>query len=299
MLFLLDKGTLKQAQSLPDEGKYIGLFQRGERFPQQLLPPKTAEAAFENSATRFESRENLDVLRLNLPEHRLRERKGDGLTVFLTEKALLIFCDSEHLLQNIRQQLDEPRQNLTVERILSGLFEGVLSEDAGYLAQLEKDIEQLEDDVLLDKKQKDYTKKILRLRKRLMSLKRHYERVTDVFDGVLLNENGLLLSKGLKLMQIPFGRAGRLYQEVLHLLDYVTQVRDAYQAEVDLNLNQVMKLFTVLAAVFLPLTLIVGWYGMNFNMPEYNWAGGYPVVIVVSIVVVVACIVYFKRKKWF
>ncbi len=86
---------------------------------------------------------------------------------------------------------------------------------------------------------------------------------------------------------------------MLHLLDYVTQVREAYQAEVDLNLNQTMKLFTVLAAVFLPLTLIVGWYGMNFDMPEYHWAWGYPVVIVVSILMVVACILYFKRKKWF
>ena len=123
--------------------------------------------------------------------------------------------------------------------------------------------------------------------------------MTDVFDRVLLNENGLLSARGLKLLQIPFGRAGRLYGEVLHLLDYVTQVREAYQAEVDLNLNQTMKLFTVLAAVFLPLTLIVGWYGMNFDMPEYRWAWGYPVVIAVSVIVVVACILYFKRKKWF
>lgn len=299
MLFVLEKGALKEAGALPQEGICVGLFRKGESFPEKLLLSKTAETFFQNFSTRFESRENLDALRLNLPDHRLKEGRGDGITVFLTGRALLIFCDSERLLETIHGELNEPRQNLTVEKILSGLFEGVLSEDAAYLSQLEKGIEQLEDDVLLDRKQKDCTKKILRLRKRLMSLKRHYERVTDVFDRVLLNENGLLSSRGLKLLQIPFGRAGRLYGEVLHLLDYVTQVREAYQAEVDLNLNQIMKLFTVLAAVFLPLTLIVGWYGMNFDMPEYRWAWGYPVVIAVSVIVVVVCILYFKRKKWF
>ncbi len=297
--FLLEKGALKEVAPLPDEGKLICLLLKEEPVLEKLLPLKTTEAIFQNPSTRFESREDLDVLRVNLSVHRAKEGGKDGLTLFLTERALTICCDSKPMLDDIYRELTQPRQNLTVERILSGLFEGLLSEDASYLVQLEKEIERLEDDILLDKKQKDYTKKILRLRKRLMHLKRHYERLTDVFDRVLLNENGLLTAKGLKLLQIPFGRAGRLYGEVLHLLDYVTQVREAYQAEVDLNLNQTMKLFTVLAAVFLPLTLIAGWYGMNFDMPEYHWAWGYPVVLAVSVVVVVLCILYFKRKKWF
>ena len=55
----------------------------------------------------------------------------------------------------------------------------------------------------------------------------------------------------------------------------------------------------LLSAVFLPLTLIAGWYGMNFSMPEYGWALGYPMVIVLSIAVCTACILFFRRKKWF
>ena len=66
---------------------------------------------------------------------------------------------------------------------------------------------------------------------------------------------------------------------VLNLRDYVTQVREAYQAQIDINLNKVMKIFTVITSIFLPLTLIVGWYGMNLKMPEYSWVYGYPFVI--------------------
>jgi magnesium transporter len=60
-----------------------------------------------------------------------------------------------------------------------------------------------------------------------------------------------------------------------------------------------MKVFTVITAVFLPLTLIVGWYGMNFTMPEYGWSHGYLYVIALSIVVCGICWLLFKRKKWF
>ena len=57
---------------------------------------------------------------------------------------------------------------------------------------------------------------------------------------------------------------------VLNLRDYLSQVREAYQSQIDINLNNVMKIFTVITAIFLPLSLIAGWYGMNFNMPEYQ-----------------------------
>jgi magnesium transporter len=59
-----------------------------------------------------------------------------------------------------------------------------------------------------------------------------------------------------------------------------------------------MKIFTVITSIFLPLTLLVGWYGMNLQMPEFNWPFGYPFVILLSVIVVIVSIVIFKRRKW-
>jgi H+/gluconate symporter-like permease len=60
-----------------------------------------------------------------------------------------------------------------------------------------------------------------------------------------------------------------------------------------------MKIFTVVTTIFLPLTLIVGWYGMNFDMPEYDWENGYLFVSIISVLFLLAGILFFRKKKWF
>ncbi|MGE5677556.1 MAG: CorA family divalent cation transporter, partial [Pseudomonadota bacterium] len=63
--------------------------------------------------------------------------------------------------------------------------------------------------------------------------------------------------------------------------------------------NHIMKLFTVVTTIFLPLSLIASWYGMNFAyMPELKWAYGYPAVILVSIIVAVLSLIYFKKHHY-
>ena len=60
-----------------------------------------------------------------------------------------------------------------------------------------------------------------------------------------------------------------------------------------------MTVLTVVTAVFAPLTLITGWYGMNFrHMPELEWSWGYPAVFVLCAVIAVGCLVWFRKKKW-
>ena len=91
----------------------------------------------------------------------------------------------------------------------------------------------------------------------------------------------------------------RLHDIVNSLLDYTNQIRDTYQSRLDVKQNRIMTVLTVVTTIFMPLTLIVGWYGMNFKyMPELDSVWGYPVVIGVSVLIVVISLVFFKRKKW-
>ena len=75
--------------------------------------------------------------------------------------------------------------------------------------------------------------------------------------------------------------------------------RDLYNAQLEVRQNRTMTLLTVITTIFMPLTLIAGWYGMNFRyMPEQEWHYGYLIVFVVSILIVVFCLICFRKKKW-
>ena len=80
------------------------------------------------------------------------------------------------------------------------------------------------------------------------------------------------------------------------LRDYCVQIREVYQSLIDERQNEIMKLLTIVTTIVLPLSLVAGWYGMNFdNMPELTH--GYPFVIGLSLVVVAVIIIIFKKRK--
>ena len=88
-------------------------------------------------------------------------------------------------------------------------------------------------------------------------------------------------------------------RELLRLRAFYEHLWDAYQTSIDARQNEIMKLFTVVTSVFLPMTVIVGWYGMNFKyMPELSSRFGYPYVIFLNVAVVFSLIYIFKRKRW-
>ena len=81
--------------------------------------------------------------------------------------------------------------------------------------------------------------------------------------------------------------------------EYITQLRDLLQSQLDIRQNRIMTVLTVITSIFMPLTLIAGWYGMNFRyMPELEWKYSYPVLILISVAIVVVCLVWFRKKKW-
>ena len=81
------------------------------------------------------------------------------------------------------------------------------------------------------------------------------------------------------------------------LREYGLQLREMFQAEMDLRQNRIMKILTIVTTIFLPLSLVAGWYGMNFSgMPELTWKYGYPAVIAASALIVLLCLYIMKRK---
>lgn len=174
---------------------------------------------------------------------------------------------------------------------LHEFFLELTANDVYKIESLENMIISLEDNLLMNPSpSKDGILDIIKVRKDLLQVKRYYERIGFLTDELAaVDPTFTFISK----------KFDRLLASVLHLQEYIEQVREAYQAQIDIEQNSIMKVFTVVTAIFLPLSLIAGWYGMNLMMPEFEWPLGYPFVIVVSLTVAVVMLIIFKKKKWF
>ena len=137
------------------------------------------------------------------------------------------------------------------------------------------------------------------IRSDIRYLRIHYEQLMDLAQEFQENENGFFKQENLRYFRLFIDRAARLHDTTMSLRDYTMQLRDLYKAHLDIKQNRIMTVLTVVTTIFMPLTLIVGWYGMNFRyMPELNYEWSYPVVIVLSILIVVISLIFFKKKKW-
>jgi len=222
--------------------------------------------------------------------------KDDKVCVWCSEDEIIFATDSERCLK-LMGEVDENKDGRTQ---LLDFFSSMTADDVLELEKFEDRITDLEDEIISNVRVKsDYSAKIVCMRRELLMMKRYYEQMSLIMSDIADNDDKALPHELRNRFASADRRMDYLLNFVLHLREYVTQVREAYQAQIDIEQNQIMKIFTVVTAVFLPLTLIVGWFGMNFSMPEYGWSFGYPYVIALSLAVCVISIVYFKIKKWF
>ncbi len=225
-------------------------------------------------------------------------RKKDlRISIYCDTKDLILVGDSVHcrrLMQGLQLEEADPFH------YLAEFFFALTSEDIDTLEHMENEINKLEDNLLTSKKKKqDVLSQIVSLRHCLLKMKCYYEQLCLVMERLSENEMDILSQSIANHFAALSGRMDRLTHSVIHLYECVTQVREAYQAQIDNEQNQVMKVLTFITAVFLPLTLIVGWYGMNFQIPEFHWRFGYLYVILLSVVICIITFLVLKRKKWF
>ena len=128
----------------------------------------------------------------------------------------------------------------------------------------------------------------------------YYSHLLDIAEAVCENSNGIFAETNLNYVDNAAKRLARLREDTAGLKNTVEHLQDAYSSCIDSDTNHTMKVLTVLTSIFSPLTIIVGWYGMNFKyMPELAWKFGYLYVIILSITTVLIFALIGKWKKWF
>jgi magnesium transporter len=137
------------------------------------------------------------------------------------------------------------------------------------------------------------------LKRELIFLRKSVWPLREVISVLERGESALIQeSTGIYLRDL-YDHTIQVIDSIETFRDMVAGMLDIYLSSVSNKLNEVMKVLTIIATIFIPVTFIVGIYGMNFQyMPELGWRWGYPVVWLVIVVVVIAMVFYFRRKKW-
>ena len=263
------------------------------------LSDRIVDECLTNRSSKFDSYDGFDFITINLPEAISQDLKPHRIGIYFRADLLLFVSDRSNFIDNI--VINTQTEGIKVHslgKFLHLFFDKLTIDDREVLVSIEEEISNLEEEFIISVKN-DLADYLITFRKRLLSLKQYYEQLFEISEAIEENENNLIDKKELRYFKILTNRINRLFTNVLNLRDYGTQVREAYQAQLDINLNKVMKIFTVVTSIFLPLTLIVGWYGMNIMMPEFHWEYGYPFVIILCVVVVTGTLLYFKKNKWF
>ncbi|NLK45904.1 MAG: magnesium transporter [Treponema sp.] len=277
---------------------YIGRIENRKKILEQFS--FLAESNIEYESTYFESHKSFNYFYFLVPSEDLTDPKSERIEIYLANKTMHLFYEGKppivtawiKLLVNAGDKPESPKE---------AFFNFLNVLNIHHLARLEKIEDKITDleDALVNEEKENYVDEIRVLRKQVLTLRRHYESMFALMEDLEENRNGLLCEGDLHLLHFQTQKVERLYHSTLNLRDYLTQVRESYQALLDIESNKVMKLFTVITSIFLPLSLLVGWYGMNLSMPEAAFRYTYPVVIAVSVGIVAGLIIYFKRNRWF
>ena len=217
----------------------------------------------------------------------------------LDEKGIVFIDDSgkaEELIGNIRRVKKWKFPSL--ERFIYDFLDQIVIDDIRLMEKYERELDSMEK-TIIDGADTFPNVRLNDIRSDIRDLRIHYEQLIDLGQELEENENNFFKQENLRYFRLFLNRMARLHDTSTSLRDYTMQIRDQYKAHLDIKQNRIMTILTVVTTIFMPLTLIVGWYGMNFRyMPELEWRYGYPVIISVSFLIVLGCLLFFKKKKW-
>lgn len=219
---------------------------------------------------------------------------------FYFDKMHLIFLDESDackpILDAISKQglLKEPTTAWCLFEFMKLLTKG----DLQFLSDLEDKMEDVEESII-KRGFKNANEVMLNFRRKLLRLDTYYQQLVDMAGELAENENKLLTHQEAGTFVQLERSADRLLKRAVTLKEYSLQLRELYQTEIDTQQNDTMKFFTVITTLFAPLTLITGWFGMNFaHMPGLDSAWGYPLMCCAVLLVVIIELIVFKRKGW-
>jgi magnesium transporter len=226
----------------------------------------------------------------------------EQVSVFLYDRVLITFQERPgDLWQPIRARLEI--DSLRIRKsgtgyLLYSLLDAVVDNCFPVLEYYGDTLEALEE-LTLDNPTSELQRNIHRIKRELASLRRIVWPMREVVDNLYRDEGGRIAESTRPYLRDVYEHTIQIVEIIESYRELASGLTDLYMSAVSNRMNEIMKVLTVMASVFIPLTFIAGVYGMNFQfMPEVAWRWGYPMVWGLFILLTLGMLLFFRRKGW-
>lgn len=226
----------------------------------------------------------------------------EQVTMVISENWILTFQENNtpDLFLEIRERIRKEQGKIEIEGTLYLLYVIMDSLVDNYFEVLERFEDEMDmlDDMLMEAIPFDM-RLIFNAKKSMIVLRKCVIPLQDIMNGILryfktmMGEHTEIYYNDVADHVLRLSETLELYRETINNL------YDSYLSQLSVRMNGIMKVLTVISSIFIPLTFIVGVYGMNFRfMPELNWHWGYPAVMLFMLVLSLVMLFLFRKRKW-
>ena len=281
----------------------VGLIQKlGNNF--DLHPLIIEDIVHTQQRPKMEESENYIyiVLKMLYFDNAQNETQVEQVSLVFGKNFVISFQEKEgDIFETIRERIRNGKgriRKMGTDYLAYALIDAVVDH---YFIILENDgekIEELEDKVVADPKP-ETLQKIHRLKREMIFLRRSVWPLRELVNSLERGESPLIHKATRIYLRDVYDHTIQVIDTLETYRDMLSGMHDTYLSSISNRMNEVMKVLTIIATIFIPLTFIAGVYGMNFEfMPELKWRWAYFGVWGVIFVVAIGMVIYFKRRKW-
>ncbi len=232
----------------------------------------------------------------------------EQIGILLMNNTIISFQESDGpLFSAIRDRLSingSRIRNSGVDYLAYSLVDNLIDQYFSIINDFSLRIEEVEDEVLEDPAQ-ETLHEIQHLRRELINIRKVIWPLRDTLNSLYRDESQFVSHEIKIYIRDVFDHCLHLIDMVENHRDMLMSLTDSYMSGVSNRMNEVMKVLTIIATIFMPLSFIAGLYGMNFdtsispyNMPELKFYYGYPMAVGLMVLIAIAMLIYFRKKNW-
>ncbi len=242
------------------------------------------------------------ILKMLYYDEKDNEMKVEQVSLILGKNYVISFQEREgdvfnSIRERIRNNMGQIRK-AGADYLIYALIDAIIDNYFIIIEKLGEEIENLEDKVISTSNPAN-VQAIHKLKRDLIFLRKSVWPLREVINILERGESPLILESTYLYLRDVYGHTIQVMDTVETLRDIISGILDIYLSSINNRMNEIMKVLTIIATIFIPLTFITGIYGMNFQfMPEIKWPWGYPLILSVMLIIGIIMVVFFKRKKW-